>query len=222
LPKDAPLHGETWDNIFKDFETKILPGITHWQHPKFHAYFPAGNSYPSIMGEMLSSGLGIVGFSWAASPSCTELETIVLDWLGRMINLPRTLLPFVEETSSTTTTTTTNNNNNNNTNNHNGHNGNQSTTTNSGSLSSSRDFSEDEDVPVECFSGGVILGSASECVLVSLLSARTNMLGLLKAKHPFVEDGVLLSKLVMYTSKLVLDKKRNEFSFNFKIFFFIL
>lgn len=178
LPHEAPFHGENWTEIFKDFETKILPGITHWQHPKFHAYFPAGNSYPSIMGEMLSSGLGIVGFSWAASPSCTELETIVLDWLGRMINLPKIFLPFADEPVA--------------------ENGNSVH-----SATSSRDFSEDEDIPIDCLGGGVILGSASECLLVSLLSARTNMLGLLKAKHPFVEDGVLLSKLVMYTSKLV-------------------
>ena len=64
-----------------------MPGITHWQHPRFHAYFPAGNSYPSILGEMLSSGLGIVGFSWAASPACTELETIMLDWIGEHVDV---------------------------------------------------------------------------------------------------------------------------------------
>lgn len=97
LPKEAPKQGENWDEIFRDFETKILPGVTHWQHPRFHAYFPAGNCYPSIIGEMLSAGLGIVGFSWAASPSCTELETIVLDWLGRMIALPKSMLPFGDE-----------------------------------------------------------------------------------------------------------------------------
>ena len=187
LPRDAPFHGENWNDIFKDFETKIMPGITHWQHPKFHAYFPAGNSYPSILGDMLSSGLGIVGFSWAASPSCTELETIVLDWLGRMINLPKLFLPFADEKE-----VTQNGNNHNNNNNNNIH-----------SSASSRDYSEDEDILVENLGGGVILGSASECLLVSLLSARTNILGVLKAKHPFVEDGVLLSKLVMYTSKLV-------------------
>ena len=62
--------------------------VTHWQHPRFHAYFPAGNSYPSILGDMLGDAIGCVGFSWAASPACTELETIVLDWLGKMINLP--------------------------------------------------------------------------------------------------------------------------------------
>ena len=58
LPSEAPVMGERWDDIISDFETKIMPGITHWQHPRFHAYFPAGNSYPSIIGEMLSAGLG--------------------------------------------------------------------------------------------------------------------------------------------------------------------
>lgn len=71
--------------------------ITHWQHPQFHAYFPAGNSYPSLLGEMLSSGLGIVGFSWASSPACTELETIVLNWMGNMLGLPKQLMPFVDD-----------------------------------------------------------------------------------------------------------------------------
>ena len=82
LPKSAPENSEKWEDIMQDVERTIMPGITHWQHPRFHAYFPAGNSYPSILGEMLSAGLGIVGFSWAASPACTELETIMLDWIG--------------------------------------------------------------------------------------------------------------------------------------------
>lgn len=138
LPKEAPYSGETWEEIFKDFETKIMPGVTHWQHSKFHAYFPAGNSYPSIMGEMISAGLGNVGFSWAASPSCTELETIVLDWLGKMINLPKVFLPFAEEQQQLQNGT-------------NGH--------TNGSSPSSKDLSEDEDVPSDCIGGGVILVS---------------------------------------------------------------
>lgn len=84
LPDEAPFHGENWDNIMEDVESKIMPGVTHWQHPRFHAYFPSGNSFPSILGDMLSDGIGCIGFSWAASPACTELETIVLDWLGRL------------------------------------------------------------------------------------------------------------------------------------------
>ena len=69
-----------------------MVGMTHWQHPRFHAYFPAGNSYPSILADMLSDAIGCVGFSWAAGPACTELETIVLDWLGKMIGLPVSFL----------------------------------------------------------------------------------------------------------------------------------
>lgn len=84
LPDEAPYHGENWDSIMEDVESKIMPGVTHWQHPRFHAYFPSGNSFPSILGDMLSDGIGCIGFSWAASPACTELETIVLDWLGKL------------------------------------------------------------------------------------------------------------------------------------------
>lgn len=84
LPDEAPFEPEPWDDIMADVETKIMPGVTHWQHPRFHAYFPSGNSYPSMLGDMLSDGIGCIGFSWAASPACTELETIVLDWLGKL------------------------------------------------------------------------------------------------------------------------------------------
>ncbi|XP_043203648.1 tyrosine decarboxylase-like isoform X1 [Amphibalanus amphitrite] len=94
IPYDPPEDSDTWEGIMKDLEKKIMPGMVHWQHPQFHAYFPAGNSYPSILADMLS-GL-CVGFSWAASPACTELETIVLDWLGKMIGLPDQFLSFTE------------------------------------------------------------------------------------------------------------------------------
>ena len=94
LPENPPEKAESWEEIMGDVERIIMPGVTHWQHPHFHAYFPAGNSYPSILAEMLSSGLGIVGFSWAASPACTELEPVMLDWLGRMMSLPTEFLPF--------------------------------------------------------------------------------------------------------------------------------
>ena len=85
LPASPPHEAEPWEDIMRDVEDKIMVGMTHWQHPRFHAYFPAGNSYPSILADMLSDALGVVGFSWAAAPACTELETIVLDWLGKMI-----------------------------------------------------------------------------------------------------------------------------------------
>ncbi|XP_052127613.1 aromatic-L-amino-acid decarboxylase isoform X1 [Frankliniella occidentalis] len=96
IPKEAPENGEAWEDIMADVESKIMPGVTHWQHPRFHAYFPSGNSYPSILGDMLSDAIGCIGFSWAASPACTELETIVLDWLGKAIGLPVDFLAFAE------------------------------------------------------------------------------------------------------------------------------
>lgn len=64
LPDEAPFEPEPWEDIMGDVESKIMPGVTHWQHPRFHAYFPSGNSYPSILGDMLSDGIGCIGFSW--------------------------------------------------------------------------------------------------------------------------------------------------------------
>merc|ERR1712035_91941 len=88
LPESAPQVPEPWENVMQDIEEKIMLGMTHWQHPRFHAYFSSGNSYPSILGDMPSDAIGCIGFSWAAGPSCTELETIVLDWMGKMLGLP--------------------------------------------------------------------------------------------------------------------------------------
>src|ERR1700752_1330150 len=88
LPAHAPKHGESFDAMMADVERLILPGITHWQSPNFFAYFPSNNSFPSILGEMLSAGLGVQGMLWATSPACTELETHVLDWLVDMLALP--------------------------------------------------------------------------------------------------------------------------------------
>jgi aromatic-L-amino-acid decarboxylase len=88
LPAQAPERGESFDAMMVDVERLILPGITHWQSPNFFAYFPSNNSFPSILGEMLSAGLGVQGMLWATSPACTELETHVLDWLVDMLALP--------------------------------------------------------------------------------------------------------------------------------------
>jgi aromatic-L-amino-acid decarboxylase len=88
LPKKPPHKGESFDKILKDSEEIILPGITHWQSPNFFAYFPANTSGPAILGDLLSSGLGVQGMIWATSPACTELETHVLDWLADILDLP--------------------------------------------------------------------------------------------------------------------------------------
>ena len=88
LPAAPPLEPETFETVFRDFERVILPGVTHWQWPHFRGDFPANTSGPSILGELLSAGLGVQGMLWSTSPACTELETHVLDWLVDMLGLP--------------------------------------------------------------------------------------------------------------------------------------
>jgi aromatic-L-amino-acid/L-tryptophan decarboxylase len=88
LPAEPPTHGEPFDQILADVDRILLPGLTHWQSPNFFAFFPANNSGPSVLGELLSAGLGVQGMLWATSPACTELETHVLDWVADMLALP--------------------------------------------------------------------------------------------------------------------------------------
>ncbi|TKS81796.1 Aromatic-L-amino-acid decarboxylase [Collichthys lucidus] len=92
IPTEAPLEAESYDDILKDVERVIMPGITHWHSPYFFAYFPAASSYPAMLADMLCGGIGCIGFTWAASPACTELETVMLDWLGKMLHLPEQFL----------------------------------------------------------------------------------------------------------------------------------
>jgi aromatic-L-amino-acid decarboxylase len=88
LPENPPQEGEQFEKILSDLSEIILPGITHWQSPNFYAFFPANASGPAILGDLVSSGLGVQGMLWATSPACTELETHVLDWLADMLALP--------------------------------------------------------------------------------------------------------------------------------------
>jgi aromatic-L-amino-acid decarboxylase len=88
LPVDPPEQGEQFSAILADLDSVVLPGITHWQHPSFFAYFPANASGPAILGDLLSSGLGVQGMLWATSPAATELETHVMDWLAELLGLP--------------------------------------------------------------------------------------------------------------------------------------
>ena len=92
LPAAPPAKGEPFAALLADIEKLILPGITHWQSPNFFAYFPSNASGPAILGDLLSSGLGVQGMLWATSPACTELETHVLDWLVEMLDLPKKFL----------------------------------------------------------------------------------------------------------------------------------
>ena len=96
VPSQAPEQGEEWSRIHADIESKIKPGLTHWQSPNFMAYYPATVSYPSILGEMYSAAFTAPAFNWLCSPACTELETIVMDWLCKALALPRCFLSTSE------------------------------------------------------------------------------------------------------------------------------
>ncbi|XP_078710923.1 histidine decarboxylase-like isoform X1 [Lampetra fluviatilis] len=90
LPPGPPQQGEPWERIFEDVERLIIPGIVHWQSPHMHGYFSALNSYPSLLGEMLATGMNGVGFTWASNPASTELQIVMTDWLVNMLSLPDT------------------------------------------------------------------------------------------------------------------------------------
>ncbi|HDK45089.1 MAG TPA: aspartate aminotransferase family protein, partial [Actinobacteria bacterium] len=92
LPRHPPRQGELFEAILGDLDDIILPGITHWQSPNFFGYFPANSSGPAVLGDLVSSGLGIQGMLWTTSPAATELETHVMDWLVEMLGLPRRFL----------------------------------------------------------------------------------------------------------------------------------
>lgn len=101
IPDRAPDKGESMEAIFGDFENVILPGMTHWQHPSWFAYFPANNSPPSILAEILTAGMGAQCMVWATSPAAAELEEKVLDWLRQMLGLPEGMEGVIQDTAST-------------------------------------------------------------------------------------------------------------------------
>jgi len=103
LPASPPAAGEPMDRIFRDFQDIILPGITHWQHPGWFAYFPANNSPASILAELLTAGMGVQGMVWQTSPAAAELEEVVLGWLRRMLVLPEGWSGVIQDTASTAT-----------------------------------------------------------------------------------------------------------------------
>jgi aromatic-L-amino-acid decarboxylase len=88
LPAEPPDAGQGFEGVLADLDSVIVPGLTHWQHPSFFAFFPANASGPSILGDLLASGLGVQGMLWATSPAATELETLMLDWLAQLLDLP--------------------------------------------------------------------------------------------------------------------------------------
>jgi aromatic-L-amino-acid decarboxylase len=88
LPEHPPTEAEPFASVLADMDRVIVPGLTHWQHPNFFAFFPGNSSYASILGELASAGLGVQGMSWVTSPACTEVETLMMDWMIDLLGLP--------------------------------------------------------------------------------------------------------------------------------------
>lgn len=145
LPDEAPEEHEPFDAMLKDVESIVMPGLTNWQSPAFFGYFPANATFPAILGELLSAGLGVQGMLWQTSPACTELETKMLDWMGRAIGLPDA---FLSDSKT---------------------------------------------------GGGVIQGTASESVLVTMVSARQRILDSMNVPEP--DRPAMNEKLVAYASE---------------------
>ncbi len=103
LPENPPTEGESLETIFEDFKKIIIPGISHWQHPSWFAYFPANNSPPSVLAELLTAGLGAQCMVWQTSPAAAELEERVLEWLRQLLGLPEGMQGVIQDTASTAT-----------------------------------------------------------------------------------------------------------------------
>lgn len=103
LPPAAPVRPEPMNDVLRDFETVVLPGITHWNHPAFYAYFAITGSGPGVLAEMLASGLNVNAMLWRTSPAATELETVTLDWLRQLVGLPSAFEGVIYDTASIST-----------------------------------------------------------------------------------------------------------------------
>jgi aromatic-L-amino-acid/L-tryptophan decarboxylase len=103
LPDSPPEHAEPFANVLRDLDEVLLPGITHWQHPRFFAYFANTGSEPGILAELLAAALNAVAFIWRTSPASTELEGVAMDWLAQLLGLPSGWHGHIEDTASTST-----------------------------------------------------------------------------------------------------------------------
>lgn len=103
LPNTPPTRSESFDLIFRDLEELILPGLSHWQHPKFFGYFPGNGELSSVLGDFLSTGMGVLGLSWQSSPALTEVEEVTTDWMRQMLGLSDSWSGVIQDTASTST-----------------------------------------------------------------------------------------------------------------------
>ena len=103
LPSEPPQQGESFADVLRDVDELIVPGITHWNHPRFFAWFANTGSEPGILAELLIAALNVNGMTWLSSPAATELELVTMDWLAQLLGLPRGLHGHIEDTASTAT-----------------------------------------------------------------------------------------------------------------------
>jgi aromatic-L-amino-acid/L-tryptophan decarboxylase len=103
LPAQPPEQPEPFASIVRDLDAIILPGLSHWQHPQFFGYFPCNGTLASVPGDYVSTGLGVLGLAWQASPALTELEEVVTDWMRGMLGLSESWSGVIQDTASTST-----------------------------------------------------------------------------------------------------------------------
>src|SRR5712671_8172365 len=103
LPPAPPEEAEPFESILRDLEQVLLPGLSHWQHPDFFGYFPSNGELSSVLGDYLSTGLGVLGLSWQSSPALSELEEVATDWMRRMMGLSDRWSGVIQDTASTST-----------------------------------------------------------------------------------------------------------------------
>jgi aromatic-L-amino-acid/L-tryptophan decarboxylase len=103
LPQGAPRQGEPFEAILADVDKLLMPGLSHWQHPDFYGYFPSNGTLSSVLGDFLSTGLGVLGLSWQSSPALSELEETTLDWLRQLLGLSDQWSGVIQDTASTST-----------------------------------------------------------------------------------------------------------------------
>ena len=103
LPPNPPAKGESFDAIYQDIDRVVMPGITNWQHPRFFGYFPSNGLLASVLGDFLSTGLGIIGLAWQSSPALTEVEEVATGWMRQMLGLSEQWSGVIQDTASTGT-----------------------------------------------------------------------------------------------------------------------
>src|SRR5512139_1981149 len=103
LPASPPQAPEGFEAVLRDLDQVLVPGLSHWQHPRFFGYFPSNGELSSVLGDYLSTGLGVLGLSWQSSPALTEVDEVVTDWMRQMVGLSDAWSGVIQDTASSCT-----------------------------------------------------------------------------------------------------------------------